>query len=303
MCSQLQGKVFCDCINWKGVCVYQEYVWNRSHHKDRRKTYSFKVLDIKYISPAVSIVTIKINRTLVRELNQPGAYVFLRSVIDPLYFDIPMSVMRIDEKEETLEIAIQERGVKSKSLLGSTGIQKDILLRGPYWNGLLGLKYIKGFHSGKALILTRGIGQAPALMVARKLRQGGNSVEVILDTGKINVDFTGKNLEEMGCHVVTREVLDVPNLVIPSGIVEYVKESIINNGVGLIYCAGPEILHRGISDLIKETGKDCLFACSNDTKICCGEGICGSCDTRLPDGKRVKVCKTQLNPIDIYGGR
>mgnify|MGYP000921887947 CR=1 FL=1 len=24
MCSQLQGECFCDCVNWKGVCVYQE---------------------------------------------------------------------------------------------------------------------------------------------------------------------------------------------------------------------------------------------------------------------------------------
>ncbi|NFG18899.1 sulfide/dihydroorotate dehydrogenase-like FAD/NAD-binding protein, partial [Clostridium botulinum] len=22
LCSQLSGKKFCDCINWKGVCIY-----------------------------------------------------------------------------------------------------------------------------------------------------------------------------------------------------------------------------------------------------------------------------------------
>ncbi|MDD2402198.1 MAG: sulfide/dihydroorotate dehydrogenase-like FAD/NAD-binding protein [Clostridia bacterium] len=304
MCSQLQGKSFCDCVNWKGVCIYQEYIWNQSHNKESRKTYTCEVLNKEQIAASIYIFKIKVNRTLTRELNQPGAYVFLRSPNDPLYFDMPMSIMKVDKEEETINIVVQERGVKTKSLLeAKNGNDKEVLLRGPFWNGVLGVKYIKGFRKGKALLLVRGIGQAPALLVANKILQGGSSVEVILDRGKAGVDFTKNRFEKMGCHVINKKIIDEENLTVSDWVIQYVRNSITNKGTELIYSGGPEILHYGIGELIKQMGSDVYFTCSNNMKLCCGEGICGSCQTRLIDGKRVKTCKTQFDPIAIYGGR
>ena len=40
LCSQLQGGHFCDCLNWKGVCIYQEFHDNGNKAKEQRKTYT-----------------------------------------------------------------------------------------------------------------------------------------------------------------------------------------------------------------------------------------------------------------------
>lgn len=44
LCSQLSGKKFCDCINWKGVCIYQEFIWNGKKAKEERETYLGKII-------------------------------------------------------------------------------------------------------------------------------------------------------------------------------------------------------------------------------------------------------------------
>ena len=43
LCSQLQGSHFCDCLNWNGVCIYQELYNNGNKAKEQRKAYTCKV--------------------------------------------------------------------------------------------------------------------------------------------------------------------------------------------------------------------------------------------------------------------
>ncbi len=303
ICSQLQGKVFCDCTNWKGVCIYQEFVWNHLRAKPSRGLFCGKILGAEEVTAEVLLLTIQVNRTLARELNQPGAYVFLKSLESEHFFDIPTSVMRADERLETVVFALQQRGVKTKYLFKhcTEKKEKEIFLRGPFWNGVFGLRHLKSMQNGKALLLVRGIGQAPAVPVARKLRQGGNEVEVILDRGKINSDFAADLFIKMGCRVEQRDVLDIEKLAIREDVVASLKERIINNGVKLIYCGGPEFLAQGVNKIIQETDVLVAQVCSNNAKLCCGEGVCGSCQTRLSNGSRVKTCKAQIDPRDVYG--
>jgi len=302
MCSQLQGKVFCDCINWKGVCIYQEYMWNCSQCKENRQIQHCRVLAVDKVSPAVYLLTFKVQKTLARELNQPGAYIFLSACADTPYFDTPMSIMRADERAGTITVALQGKGAKTKFLIQSINEPgEEIFLRGPYWNGVLGLKHLKSYQKGKALVIVRGIGQAPALPVAKKLVQGGNEVEVSLDIGTIKTDFTTELFQQLGCNVCQKEAIDLTKRSITAELSAQIKDSVLNKGVGLIYSGGSELLHQGVAKLIQEVGPAVHFVCSNNALLCCGEGICGSCQTRLADGSRVKRCKTQLEPMEIFG--
>ncbi|HHZ17429.1 MAG TPA: sulfide/dihydroorotate dehydrogenase-like FAD/NAD-binding protein [Clostridia bacterium] len=301
MCSQLQGKVFCDCTNWKGVCILQEYVWNHARSKPSRGLFRGQILGAEEVAADVLLLTLQVNRTLARELNQPGAYVFLRPPGTAEYFDIPTSVMRADERLETIVLALQQRGVKTKYLFKQRTEKADqeILLRGPYWNGILGLRHLKGLHHAKALLLLRGIGQAPAVPVAKKLRQGGNEVEVLLDPGRIK-NFTTALFQEMGCRVLPKIILDLEKLTLRADVLAYLREKILTDGVKLIYCGGPVFLTQGVSNLLQELRSQVALVCSNNTKLCCGEGVCGSCQTRLKNGTRVKSCKTQIDPWEVY---
>jgi len=296
VCSQLQGKNFCDCLNWKGVCVYQEYVWNRSQMKEGRKSLLCDVENVEQVSENVVILTLKVNKTLARELNQPGAYVFLRNLEDPNFFDTPMSIMMADPILGTISMAVQIKGVKTKSL---TEISRQILLRGPYWKCLLGMQAIKSLTNSTALLVVRGIAQAPALPVARKLRKGGNEVDVLLDMGKAGTNFAEQLFRDAGCNVIPMSLLD-QNLQVPAEALDYIKKLLTEKRVQLVYSGGTDKLHEGLSRLIKATSPDVYLTCSNDARFCCGEGVCGSCHTRLEDGSRIKTCKTQLKPMEIF---
>ncbi len=300
MCSQLQRKTFCDCRNWNGVCIYQEYISNRSQKKEHRKALPGRILKREVISDSVIILKIQVNKTLARELSQPGAYVFLKNIKDPNYFDAPMSIMSADEREASVDVAIQIKGVKTRAL-DEFNIT-EVSLRGPYWNGVLGLKYIKGVQEQKALLVTRGIGQAPAVPVAKKLILAGNSVEVILDQGRAGANFAEKYFRELGCEIKIKPVFDLKTLTLTDEIKEYIRQSVLENSIKLVYSSGSDKMHEGICRLLLSTAPDVFFACSNGASFCCGEGVCGSCHTRTTDGTRIKTCKTQLNPVEIFGG-
>jgi NAD(P)H-flavin reductase len=212
--------------------------------------------------------------------------------------------MKVDERLETIVFAVQQRGVKTKYLFDRClkKKEKEVIFRGPFWNGIIGLRHIKSLQNGKALLLVRGIGQAPAVPVAQKLIQGGNEVEILLDKGKIGSDFTASLFQDMGCHVVQKEVLALEKLALREDVAALLREKIEKDGVQLIYCGGPDFLAQGVSKIIQEVGGDVELACSNNAKLCCGEGVCGSCQIRLSDGCRVRSCKTQIAPRDIYGG-
>jgi len=307
MCSQLQGKTFCDCRDWQGVCIYREYVANRSRMKEKRESRICRILEKEEISAEVTILKIQVSRTLAREMNQPGAYVFLRNPQADQYFDAPMSVLAVDEREAAIEIAVQIKGAKTK-VLNERSVLSDgsagVLLRGPYWNGVLGLRLIKGLRLERALLLTRGIGQAPAVAVAKKLIQGGNKVTVFVDPGRSGLDLSERYFRKLGC--ATEEIsplFDTKNLTLAEEAREYLKRRIKEEGYRLLFSSGPDKMHEGIGRLLLAEAPDVSLACSNGARLCCGEGICGSCQTRTSDGTRVKSCKSQLEPIEIFAGR
>ncbi len=79
LCSQLSGKKFCDCINWKGVCIYQEFMWNGKKAKEERETYLGKILEKKNIENKTMVLTIALSHKLCQQLVYPGSFVFLRN--------------------------------------------------------------------------------------------------------------------------------------------------------------------------------------------------------------------------------
>lgn len=297
ICSQLQGKEFCDCINWKGVCIYQEYIWNGGKRKKPREGISARVLEKKAVSDKTLFLKIKVSKTLSRELNQPGSYLFIREENHPDFFDVPMSVMYADENEGTLDLLLQIKGVKTKVL---KDIGDSLSIRAPYWNGIIGLKNLKTVKDKKCVIVTRGIAQAPSVLVAKKLRFSGNDVMVFMDRGSCNTTYSRDYFERLGCSVT--ETTAIKNKAIDENFRLKLQEIMNTGTIGLVFSGGSDILHRGMLDIIKRSNNDIPFVCTNNANICCGEGVCGSCNIRLKDGRRIKACKAQVNPADMIGG-
>ena len=296
ICSQLQGKEFCDCINWKGVCIYQEYIWNSSKKEDIRKGYSADILEKKLINDNALYLKLKVTRTLSRELNHPGAYIFLKSESHPYFFDVPMSIMDSDEINETIDLLIEIIGAKTKVI---SKIDDKLIVRGPYWNGVLGIKNLKAVKNSDCLIIARGVSQAPAVIVAKKLCFSGNRVTVLLDPGKSNTDISREYFESMGCTVLDTKLLDGRKLDDEAS--KQIRNIIGEKNMKFIFSSGSDLLHKGIINIKNDIDKSILFSCTNNSNICCGEGICGSCIVRLNDNRKIKSCKAQVSPEDLFG--
>lgn len=297
LCSQLSGKNFCDCVNWKGVCIYQEYTWNLNKAKKEREEYTCEILKKETIENNLIILTILVKHKLAENLLSPGSYVFLRSPKSSKYYSCPISIMEASSEENTLKVAIEIKGIKTKSI-NDLKEQDTILLKGPYWNGVLGLKNIYSCKEGISLIIARGIGEAPSVPVMKKLYSSGNKIVLILDTGKFNNIFINKYIEEYTADVYNLNTLDNGELS------EEFKDFLINftkyNKVNLVHVSGPNILISKILDMLDENIK---ISCCNNAKLCCGEGICGACSVMYDDDKMKRMCKVQIDPRFLFKGR
>lgn len=300
LCSQLQGECFCDCLNWKGVCIYQELYNNGGKAKEGRKTYACKVKSIEILKDVLMIIKFNSPHRLALDLISAGSFIFIRTD-ENNFFDIPISVMESDADNDLISVAIEIRGVKTKKLLNFKK-DDDIYIRGPYWNGVFGLSNINKLVNSNALVLARGIGMAPMMPVIRKLFNNDNNVRIIVDKSPFENIFIQDYINRYKYKVEEENLLGKGNL--SSEAKKIINDEIKNNDIKLIHLAGADILTYKIIEYLDEIGRnDILLSCCNNFKMCCGEGICGACTARF-SGHRVKrFCKVQSDPRNIFEGR
>ena len=297
LCSQLSGKTFCDCVNWKGVCIYQEYIWNGSKAKPGRKSYSCKILNKELHGEKIMILTILAPQRLVKELSHAGSYVFLRDPKKPSFYEAPISIMEANIEENWVKVAIEIKGVKTKTI-NSLKEDEKILLRGPFWNGDFGLKNIDKSKEGTCILIARGIGAAPLVPVLQKLYGNGNRIIAIIDKSPYKDIFIKDYLEMCNSEIIEYNTLEQGELSEP--LKEYLRNIMKTENVNLVHCSGPDILIYKLLDFL---GDNVAFSCCNNAKMCCGEGVCGTCSTRFKNHNVKKLCKYQIEPKYVFEGR
>lgn len=297
LCSQLSGKTFCDCINWKGVCIYQEYMWNGGKAKEERKSYTCSILSKTAVDEDIIILKVRITHKLARDLVHPGSFVFMRNPASMQYYDAPISIMETNTEENWIKVAIELKGTKTSSI--NLLNEKDkILIRGPYWNGILGLKNIYKAQKGNSLIVMRGIGQAPSLPVLKKLYSNGNKLTVIIDNGSSNKLLIDKELLEYQCEVKECSMIEKGELT--NEFRELLMKTVEEIKPNIVHVAGPDLLSYKI---LYALDSSIPISCCNNARMCCGEGICGSCTVKTNDHKLRRLCKLQTEPRFILRGR
>ncbi|MBB6216666.1 NAD(P)H-flavin reductase [Anaerosolibacter carboniphilus] len=290
-CSQLQGNSFCDC-NWSGVCIYQEYAWCGMKKKTPREAVESEIIEKTQFGEQVLILKIRVLKTLARQLKQPGSYVFIRNPEKTSIFDVPMSIMSADEEKGEIIVAIHVLGVKTKSLLSCTN---KILVKGPYWNGLIGFKELKNLVDQDVLVVGRGIALAPAVLTIKYLLHHKNRVTFIIDQGRTGAAFiddhiSGLDIKQHYLNLRSIEGLEKMNQIVSKG-----KYS-------LVYSGGSDLLHQVIKDQLSHMDRPIRLVAINNHELCCGEGVCGSCAVRTLTGKKVKMCKSQIDIEEIIEG-
>ena len=234
------------------------------------------------------------------DLAKPGSFIFVRSE-ENIYFDVPISILESDIDSNVITIMIEIRGIKTKKLLD---LKKDgeIIIRGPYWNGVFGIKNIAKQKDNHVLVLARGIGMAPMMPVIKRLIQNDNKVTLIVDKQPFEDIYVNDLLEKL--ELIPQEMSLIEKGELSPEAKVAIKSLIKYNNVSLIHIAGADILTYKVIDYLDELERrDIDLSCCNNMKMCCGEGVCGACTARF-SGHRVKrLCKVQSDPRNIFEGR
>ena len=191
VCSRLSGARECSC-RWAGVCVYNEYMQNGSMVRTKRKARSTGILQRLRQGDDLLMLQLRVPRGFALEASRPGSFLFLKPPGAPEMTSVPVSVMAADVEHESLWVILKIISAKTKALAAC----EDFLeMRGIYRSGLLG-KGVAGMldlHDPgisvrkRWLILTRGVGFAPAVNLIR-WAAGRIDIHVIADPEKVGDD-------------------------------------------------------------------------------------------------------------------
>ncbi len=282
-CSFLQGDRLCDC-NWKGICVYLEYWWSGFQVRAAREAILVEVLDKKKTG-GVLFLKLKVPRPILKDLKEPGSYVFLRGATSPPFCDVPISVMNVDYRTESVHFAISVKGPKTKLLENCTG---TVSIRGPYRNGIFGVNQIKQTRYSACLVVVSGSAQATSVLVVSQLLKNKNDITLLIDNSspifiKEYICKTAKVYEEKLISTRGKQLL---------------RDLISDKKITLIYGGGCHKMQRDVLNCAAVYNPDAYVAVSNDNRLCCGEGMCGSCEIDV-HGQKMRGCKVQF---DVRGG-
>ncbi len=290
-CSHLKGQPVCDC-NWSGVCILYERRWQpkngvwRGEQAPQRIEAESTVTRKELIAEQTYLLEFAVGDELAAELGKTGAFVFLRLPGDPHYFHFPVGVMKVAGND--IQVVVEAIGPKSSRLIDSGA--GAVLVRGPYYNGVLGQPWIDNITCGTILLIAGGMGQPPALPIAARLLANGNKVVALLAPGKIGRVFIADDLRAMGATVHAVDSLRrTGNDLLAAWL------TCADTRPDLVVSAGPDDQHYGVITAMQAAGVDIPMAATNNATLCCGEGICGSCERETNDDRRIRLCKVQTD--------
>lgn len=284
-CPLIRGEKCLNC-SWQGVCIYNELEHSKNSKIMQREEYICDIKDIKEIRDNVYLIKIQVPKNIIIDLKSPGAYLLIKGIDkDSDIFNAPISVMDVDDKNSILEIVIKPIGVKTKNIITF----KKIRIKGPYFNGIFGIKEIKSTARKNVVVIGNGLSLVNSINVVKRLIENNNKVEVFVNNQAEILNEVVEKLEKLGVNVYITDINENRNFLL-----DYIKR----NDISLVYSAGGNRFNKYIMDIVDGCSRDISFAISNNNLICCGEGICGACTINV-NGEKVKSCKMQIDSRDF----
>ena len=280
-CNMLNKNKTCDCI-WQGVCIYNEVNHNKNSPVIERREYLCDIESMTSIEENTYLIKIKIPKELSKDLRSPGAYVFIkRKEKESNVFSAPISVMDVDLDKNTLEVIVRPVGIKTKGIIKSD----QVYIKGPYYNGLFGIKDIKSMSKSNCLVILNGLSQVNSINVIQRLIENNNKVDVFINHNGVVLNNVIQKIYDLGASIYHIDIEEDKNF-----ISDYIK----SNCIKLVYSGASNRFNKLVMDIVDSIDENIKLAVSNNNLICCGEGICGACCIDL-NGVKVKSCKTQIN--------
>ena len=288
VCSRLRGKDYCDC-SWRGVCIYNEFIQGNRKVNNPRTDFEADIVRKKYYKEDLVVYVLDVGKGFAMKAGRPGSYLFVKARGASRYYDIPISVMKADVEKGQIHLAIKVISTKTKALLAE---EERLIIRGPYRNGIQGISAIsKKRGSLKSLIIAKGIGIAPGIMISESM-QGKGLLDMVIDTDKISDELISDYMES------------------EDGIIKYlslaenetektIKKLLSDRNYDNVILLTSDYYIDKFGKVVKEILPAANVAVSNNFHICCGEGLCGSCSVDTAGGETIKMCKCQFKGEEV----
>ncbi len=195
---------------------------------------------------------------------------FINIQLDGLYLRRPISVCDCDETAVTIIYKVVGKGTEQMSKM-AVGDTLDVLTG-------LGNGYDLSLSGDKPVLLGGGVGVPPLYMLAKKLKEQGKDVSVILGFNNKSEVFYEQEFKDLGCDVTVTTVDG------SYGIKGFVTNAYPDDYT-YFYTCGPEPMLKAIYKTSKTSGQ-----MSFEERMGCGFGACMGCSCKTIAGYK-RICK------------
>ena len=196
---------------------------------------------------------------------------FVNIQLDGMYLRRPISVCDYDEKTLTIVYKVVGKGTEAMSAMAA-GTKLDILTG-------LGNGYDLTLAGDKPVLLGGGVGVPPMYNLAKKLREQGKEVKVILGFNVKSEIFYEEEFKALGCDVTVTTVDG------SYGVKGFVTTALEDVDYTYFYTCGPEPMLKAVYKATTPSGQ-----MSFEERMGCGFGACMGCSCKTLTGYK-RICK------------
>lgn len=213
----------------------------------------------------------------------PGQFLHVRTNAqhDPL-LRRPISIYDVDRDAGSITLLYKVVG-RGTQLMTALGAKDNLDVMGP-----LGKAFSLPEQPGKALLVGGGVGIAPLMYLARRLKEKQCAVTVLYGAGSGTELVASDRFIKIG---VELETATMDGSAGHKGLVTELLQQQAAGKFDLVYTCGPEIMMAAVADYAAR--HKIWGECSLEEHMACGVGACLGCARKLKfaDDAYVKVCK------------
>ena len=196
---------------------------------------------------------------------------FVNIQLDGMYLRRPISVCDYDEKTLTIVYKVVGKGTEAMSAM-APGKELDILTG-------LGNGYDLTLSGENPVLLGGGVGVPPMYNLAKKLREMGKEVKVILGFNVKDEIFYEEEFKALGCETIVTTVDG------SYGVKGFVTTALEAVDYTYFYTCGPEPMLKAVYKATSTSGQ-----MSFEERMGCGFGACMGCSCKTLTGYK-RICK------------
>ena len=201
-------------------------------------------------------------------ITRPGQFINIK--VPDKYLRRPISVCDFDAETVTVIYKVVGEGTKIMSEM-EKGISLDVLTG-------LGNGFDAGKSGDRPLLIGGGVGVPPLYNLAKKLKDEGKTVTVILGFNTSDEVFLKEEFEKIATvYLTTADGSE--------GQKGFVTDAMDGIGYDYIYTCGPHAMLRAVYDKAKTGGQF-----SFEERMGCGFGACMGCSCKTKYGAK-RICK------------